>query len=188
MLIISYQNFSNVSPTDWDKSQALNVIKEMNEFEKNNPEGPKTLATPQSGNDLESVSNDWLQRQGSLLLNGYDKKLEAKLNDKLNSWVENLTAKDQTEKDIINGAQEQSGVSQKDSKISQPNSKQKQNLRFSRVNSLNYDLGTNSCLNLTANPGNTHLNFSQILSSNTKLGLEHHTSNNKTQMIFKYEW
>jgi len=183
MLIISYQNFSSVNPTAWDNSHALKIMKEMNEFEKNNSDKKPTLATPQSGEDLKSVGNDWLQRQGSLLLNGYDKKLEAAMNAKLNSWFQDDSRNPAPQNNF------QSADTTSDSSAEKPQQKgAKQSLRFSRVNSLKYEIGTNSCFDLTADPGNAHLNFSQILSSNTKLGLEHRTSDNKTQMMFKYEW
>jgi hypothetical protein len=184
MLVISFQNFSSVGPSEWDSANTLKIMKEMSEFEKNNPD-KSVLATPQGGNDFRSVSNDWMQRQGSILLNGYDKKLEAALNDKLNAWVQEITRKDpMNEESPANGG----GSAAANGGASEPRKKTKQNLRFARVNSLKYDLGEASCFNLTADPGDTHLDYSQALSSNTRLGLEHRTSDNKTQMFLKYEW
>lgn len=186
MLIISYQNFSGVQESDWDSAVTLKIMQEMKDFEKKDQGAVTPLATPQSGSDLKSVSNDWVERQGSLILNGYDKKIEAKVNDKLNTWVRLLSPKKNDEEP----PPPNTGANSKESPKTQesPTRENKQNLRFSRVNSLKYDLGTNSCLDLTADPGNTRFNFSQALTSNTKLGLEHRTLDNKTQMTFKYEW
>jgi hypothetical protein len=189
MLIISYQNFSSVSPQEWDSTSTLKVLNEMNEFSRHDPQQKAALATPQSGRDLKSVSNDWMQRQGSIILNGYDKKLESAMNDKLNSWVQEITRKD-TEDEAPKDPKT-SAVNDKNSSNagSSPSTKKtKQNIRFSRVNSLKYEVGDASSFGFTADPGNTHLDFNQSLSSNTKMGVEHRTNDNQTQMFFKYEW
>lgn len=181
MLVISYQNFSSVNSTEWDSANALKIIHEMQDF-KENKAATLPLANPESGNNLQSISQDWAQRQGSLLLNGYDKKLESAMNDKLNSWVQELSEKEDSE-DLQNNRDNREASE----KNSAPK-KSKQTLRFSRVNSLKYDLGSNSCLDLTADPGSTRLNYSQALSRNARVGVEHRTANSQTQMFLKYEW
>lgn len=189
MLFISYQNFSSVSPSAWDSTSSLKIINEMNAFQSGD-KVPETLATPQGGSDFESVRNDWMQRQGSILLNGYDKKLEAAMNDKLNNWVHEITRKDpETGDEATVAADGSAGASENPAAAqSSEQRKIKQNLRFSRINSLKYDLGENTCMNLTADPGNTRVDLSQTLSRNTKLGFEHRTADSKTQMFLKYEW
>jgi hypothetical protein len=183
MLMISYQNFSNVDSSEWDSTTTLKIVKEMNEFEKNNTSKP-VLATPAGGSDLKSVSDNWVQRQGAIILNGYDKKLEHAMNDKLNEWVQDITRKDPMSEESAVAKGEGGNPSQSP----EEERKRKQNLRFARINSLKYDLGETTCVDLTADPGNTHLNYSQALSSNSKMGLEHRMSDNQTQMFFKYEW
>ncbi|MBC7370957.1 MAG: hypothetical protein H7326_05290, partial [Bdellovibrionaceae bacterium] len=177
MLMISYQNFSNVSSNEWDSADTLKIMNEMSEFEKNNPSKP-VIATPQGGSDLKSVSNDWMERQGSILLNGYDKRLESAMNEKLNSWVQDIST------DASAASADAVATSEP---VPEPGAdtsrKTKNNFRFARLNALKYDIGESTCLDLTADPGNTRLNYSQTLSSNTKLGVEHRTSDNKTQML-----
>ena len=189
VLLISYQNFSNVPTNEWDSADTLKIMNEMSEFEKANPNRP-ILATPQGGSDLKSVSNDWMERQGSILLNGYDKRMEAALNDTLNSWVQNISAKDSPSEPKRNDASGTVALSEPvpATQTAEASPRTKQNFHFSRVNALKYDLGESTCLNLVADPGNARLNYSQTISSNTKLGVEHRTSDNKTQMLFKYEW
>lgn len=187
MLFISYQNFSSVSPSDWDSTSSLKIINEMNAFQAVD-KVPESLATPQGGKDFESVRNDWMQRQGSILLNGYDKKLEAAMNDKLNSWVHDITRKDPETGELTTVTEGGSTPANASPVQSSEQHKLKQNLRFTRVNALKYDLGENTCMNLTADPGNTRFDLSQTLSRNTKLGVEHRTADSKTQMFLKYEW
>lgn len=160
----------------------------MKAFQENDKQ-PEVLAAPQAGSDFQSVRNDWMQRQGSLLLNGYDKKLEVAMNEKLNSWVREITKKDVSEED--SGSTPQDGSSSEkrsEAQEASPSQKAKPSLRFSQVNSLNYDLSENTCMNLTADPSNTRLNLSQALTPHTKFGVEHRTANSQTQMFLKYEW
>lgn len=190
MLFISYQNFSSVSSGEWDSTTSLKIINEMNAFRAGD-KVPETLATPQSGSDLQSVKNDWMQRQGHILLNGYDKKLEKAMNDKLNSWVKEITAKEEPAENASAqpaGGESPTAGQNAEAKASEDPHKLKQNLRFTRVNSLKYDIGDMTSVNLTADPGNTHVDVSQTLSPNAKFGLEHRTANSQTQMFLKYEW
>ncbi|WP_413289964.1 hypothetical protein [Bdellovibrio sp. HCB337] len=184
MLVISYQNFTSVNSSEWDSANTLKIIHEMQDFQKGETTPTSALATPTGGGDLQSVGTSWAQRQGSLLLNGYDKKLESAVNDKLNSWVQELSSDDVSE-DLQTSSAEKSDKAENTSTTSK---KSKQNLRFARVNSLKYDLGTNSCLDMTADPGNTRFNFSQTLTQRAKVGVEHRTADSQTQMFLKYEW
>lgn len=187
-VFISYQNFTSVNSEEWDSTNTLKIIQEMNQFESKEKPLPGALATPQGGSDLKSVSNDWMQRQGSLILNGYDKKLEAAMNEKLNSWVDSLRDPSEPEDSpaaTANSAN-QSYISG-DSGSSKGPAKRRQNLRFARVNSLKYEFG-DACLDMTADPGNTRFNYSQSLFVRTRLGVEHKTADNQTQMFLKYEW
>lgn len=186
LLAISYQNFSSVSPSDWDSTSSLKIINEMNAFHANDKQ-PSAIATPQGGSDFRSIRDDWMQRQGTIILNGYDKRLEAAMNSTLNSWVQGITKKDPEE---VNGsgASTLGENSSEENSDGSPPSKSKQNLRFARVNSLKYDLSENTCMNLTADPGNTRFDLSQTLSRNAKFGVEHRTADSKTQMFLKYEW
>lgn len=179
MLLAAYQNFSSVSPGDWDSSSSLKIINEMNEF-RSDEKRPEKLAAPQSGSDLRSVSNDWMQRQGSILLNGYDKELESAMNEKLNSWFQDPESSAEQTSEANAGDQA--------NYLTSPSQKNKQNLRFARINSLKYDFDEKLCLNLTADPGNTRLDLSQTFNSRTRIGVEHRTANSQTQMFLKYEW
>lgn len=185
MLFISYQNFSSVNPDAWDSTSSLKIINEMNAFHAGD-KLPAAIATPQGGSDFKSVSNDWMQRQGSIILNGYDKRLEAAMNSTLNSWVQEIIQKDAEE--MHSSEATTVGENSPETSDGSAAAKSKQNLRFSRVNSLKYDLGENTCMNLTADPGNTRLDLSQTLSRNAKFGVEHRTADSKTQMFLKYEW
>jgi len=189
LLFIGYQNFSSLNPNEWDSTNTLKIMHDMDQFNKNDHQAA-SLATPQSGSDFQSVRNDWVQRQGSIILNGYDKKLESMMNDKLNSWVHEITKKDSSEEGSTTGVSASGPASSANS--SQPatseTKKSKQSLKFTRINSLKYELDEKSCFNFTADPGNAHLDYSQALSLNSKLGLEHRTSDNKTQMFWRYEW
>jgi len=187
MLAISYQNFSSIEPSEQDSLNTLKIIDEMNHFQKGTTENP-ALAVPAGGHDLKSVSNDWAQRQTSLWLNGYDKKLESALTAKLNSWTESLlnSKEDAAESPTAQETAEAPGELQKpalgDSHKVRPS------LRFARLNSLKYDLGGSSSLDLTADPGNTRFNYTQALSQRTRFGLEHKTAGRQTQMFLKYDW
>lgn len=188
MLAISYQNFSSIEPSDQDSLNTLKIIDEMNRFQKGNKEPPALLAPPAGGHDLKSVSNDWAQRQTSLWLNGYDKKLESALTAKLNSWTESLlsskedAAESPTAQDTAGSPGELQKPDLGDSHKMRPS------LRFARLNSLKYDLGENSSLDLTADPGNTRFNYTQALTQRTRFGLEHKTAGRQTQMFLKYDW
>jgi hypothetical protein len=180
MLLISYQNFSSINSKEWDATSSLKIINEMNNFESSGKHA-ETLAIPQSGSNLQSISNDWMQRQGSILLNGYDKELESAMNEKLNSWVYKITRTETAEETMPNESTEVKSKSAESKKMNQK-------LRFSRINSLKYDLDEKICMDLTANPGDTRFNLSQSLSDKAKVGIEHRTAGSQTQMFLKYEW
>lgn len=181
MLLIGYQNFTSIDSEQWDSARSIEIINEMNAFREADLNKKAPLAEPQSGSDLQSITNDWAQRQGQILLNGYDKKLEASLNETLNSWVEDLSSDEDSEKTASTSAPS----TNKDSESSH---KSKQNLRFASLNTLKYDFSTNTCLDLTADPGNTRLNLSRSLNQNAKFGIEHRTANSQTQMFLKYDY
>jgi hypothetical protein len=188
LLFISYQNFSSVNSKDWDSASSLKIINEMNAFESSDKQA-EALATPQNGDDLQSIGNDWMQRQGSIILNGFDKKIEYAMNEKLNSWAHEITRKDPPEEPIADGSTEVKSSKESLTRSQATDSQKiKQNLRFSRINSLKYDLGEKTCMDLTADPGNTRFNLSQSLTSRAKVGVEHRTADNQTKMFLKYEW
>jgi hypothetical protein len=185
MLLISYQNFTPVDYNEFDSAETLKIMQDMRNFEQG--EGSSnSLAAPTGGSDLESVTSNWAERQGTVLLNGYDKKVEAAMNEKLNAWVQDLSAKDPAEEQQLstekNDNQEAVNFSTPEEK------KRKQNLRFARINSLKYEIGESTSFNVTADPGNTRLNYSQAVNQKTKVGVEHKTSDRQTQMFLRYDW
>lgn len=192
-LVISYQNFSSVESDRWDSAQTLKIINEMQTFDKNNP-SPTTLATPSGGSDFESVRDNWMQKQSTLLLNGADKRLEKAMNDKLNSYLEDIksmaaSAPPPTSEVSYTETSDKSASPAGTQNTSEPEKKKmRQNLRFSRVNALKYEFGESSCVDFVADPGNTRFNYSQTLNLSTKMGLEHRSADNLTQMFLRYEW
>jgi hypothetical protein len=61
-------------------------------------------------------------------------------------------------------------------------------LKFPRPNAIRYEFSPEARLDLIANPGDTRLNYSQAYNERTKVGVEHSTSSQQTQMYLRYEW
>jgi hypothetical protein len=53
---------------------------------------------------------------------------------------------------------------------------------------IKYEVGNDASFNLIANPGETLLNYSQVYNAQTRVGIEHATSKNQTQMFLRYDW
>jgi hypothetical protein len=187
MLLIGYQNFSTPTTKEWDSQTSLKIIQEMQQFEKTDPGVPTELAVPQSGSDFESVRNNWAERQSKLLLNGYDKKFEDAVNDTLNSYIQKLTQREPADESPHNSetADKESTAAASGEK---PAPKKPIALKFPRPNMIKYEVSSNSSFNVIADPGNTRVNYSQAYNDHTRIGIEHKTSSQQTQMFLNYDW
>jgi len=81
-IFVCYQNFSQLTTEELSTLDRLQELKSLN----GQPDLPQ-LAKPQGGKDLESVSSDWLQRQGSIWLDGRDQRWVESMNQRLNNWL-----------------------------------------------------------------------------------------------------
>lgn len=195
MLLIGYQNFSVPTSAEWDSQHALKVIQEMQEFQKNDPGLPQELAVPQGGSDFESVRNNWAERQSKLLLNGFDKKVENIVNDKINAFVQSFIQREPAEDTApVEGSVDMASVSPKSTptdltkSIVASEEKPRHILKFPRPNMIKYEVGSDASVNVIANPGETLVNYSQAYNARTHMGIEHATSKGQTQMFFRYDW
>jgi hypothetical protein len=213
LLILSYQNFSDVAPSEWDGQTALKVIHEMQDFERTDPGLRPELAVPEGGHDFESVRNNWAERQSKILLNGFDKRVEDAVNDRLNSYLRALTSRDAASEsstpkaeplhatrtmaaiDPTAGEPAASGIPENlarpvntNASIAAETPRPRNALKFPRPNAIRYEFTPEARLDLIANPGDTRLNYSQAYNERTKVGVEHSTSGQQTQMYLRYEW
>jgi hypothetical protein len=158
------------APASTDLQDARVVIEEMSHYQTAEP----SLVAPQSGHDLNSVAADWAQRQGSAWLGGADKRFVASLNEQLNNWLQ--------------GDAPATEPPRASSEVSSPESSTKKNWHFTRINSLQYDMNQGSQLTMHLEGDGGHIDYSQNIDKRTKLGIEHQSANNQTQVLLKYDW
>lgn len=139
-------------------------------------ERPEILP-PEGGHDLNSVAADWAQRQGHLWLNGADQRLVASLNERLHSWLGGDSKEDGK------AAPPTTGAATGDKKSSWQN-----DLHFTRVNSVRYDMEENTRLTLHLEGDGGHIDYVRDLGKNARLNLEHQAANNQTRLSLRYEW
>ncbi|MBO9665188.1 MAG: hypothetical protein J7501_00040 [Bdellovibrio sp.] len=169
LILVCYQNFG---PLNLEDQKTLERMREMQKLQRQ----PASLgiATPQSGSDLASVSGDWMQRQGHLLLNGRDKEILDTINHRLSTWFDSVTAGESPAADTQGG--------RKPASLEAPAA-----FRFSRVNEMEYR-AQDAIFSCSLNFDGAHLDYSHKLSSNTHLGVDHWTGKNQTQVLLKYNW
>ncbi|MGE5086488.1 MAG: hypothetical protein ACM3MG_09330, partial [Bacillota bacterium] len=128
-----------------------------------------------SGKDLESVSSDWLRRQGSLWLDGRDQRWVESMNQRLNSWLASHK--------VAAGAS-----SAENNKSIKGDTGEHGEFRFTRINEMEYRWTKNSVLTCSLQENGAHLDYSQKLSANTRLGFDHWTGKSQTQVHLNYNW
>lgn len=172
LIFVCYQNFSQLTAEELNTLDRLQELKTLN----GHPELPQ-LAKPQGGRDLESVSGDWLQRQGSIWLDGRDQRWLESMNQRLNNWL--ATHKK---------AAGRTPASNDQSAKSDDHDDGGGEFRFTRINEMEYRWTKDSILTCSLQGDGAHLDYSKKLSSNTHLGFDHWTGKSQTQVHLKYNW
>ncbi|MNT60681.1 hypothetical protein D3C72_1982760 [compost metagenome] len=133
---------------------------------------------PRNGDSIESVRNDWLQRQSSLILNGADQRLLDSINDKITGIFIDETPAPVPEKTA--GRQPAS--------IDEKPSRSPASVRFTRINSVEYKDESGTNINASWESDGAHVDYSQKLSDNAQIGVGHKSTNSETQFLLKYNW
>lgn len=169
-LFVAYQNFESLSEEDL---RTLEIMKQMTELEKTSVSSK--VAIPRKGRDLASVRDDWVEQQGSLLLDGADQRLL----DTLNHKIQSLFKSDETSSakaEISEGESASAEASVMD------------NFRFATLNRMEYRWSESSQLSCILETQGASLDYSQRLSHNTSWGVVHQGSENQTQLVLKHQW
>jgi hypothetical protein len=175
-LILGYQNFGALTADDLKMAEALNDLKQLAGCSAERP----MIATPQSGNSIEGVRNDWIQRQGSLWINGADQRLLDTINEKITNLMEDEKPKVEPVKSA--GRQPASVVEEK------PAARFPASVRFTRINAMDIKLFDNTRINASWENDGAHVDYSQKISDNTQIGIGHKTMNSETQFLLNYKW
>ncbi|MNT62280.1 hypothetical protein D3C72_1999870 [compost metagenome] len=135
------------------------------------------LAVPRSGSSLESVREDWIQRQGALILNGADQRLLDVINDKITG----VFVADEKPAVPENSARGPASVEEKPSRL--PAS-----VRFTRINAMELKTDGGANVNASWEADGAHIDYQQKISDNTQIGVGHKSLNSETQSLLKYNW
>ncbi|MFM6929477.1 MAG: hypothetical protein ACKOX6_13495 [Bdellovibrio sp.] len=172
LLFVCYQNFGQLTLDE------LNTIDRLQELRGlSSASDTPQLAKPQGGKDLESVSGDWLQRQGSIWLDGRDQRWVESMNQRLNNWLA-------THKTAAGAAPPHSNSAN----LKTDDRDDGGEFRFTRINEMEYRWTKDSVLTCSLQGDGAHLDYSKKLSSNTHLGFDHWTGKSQTQVHLKYNW
>ena len=167
IIFVCYQNFSPLSEED---RRTLAVMEEL----KNMSDEPTSLVAPRQGRDLASVRDDWVDRQSKVWLGGADQRLLDSVNARLQSWLGNDDALEESEPTAGTLANREEAEPQK--------------FRFATINKVEYKWDQSSLLSCSAEGQGTKLDYSKAWSKNAQLGVEHNVSGNQTQVLLKYRW
>lgn len=172
LIFVCYQNFSQLTADELNTLDRLQELKTL----KDHPELPQ-IANPQGGKDLESVTSDWLQRQGSIWLNGRDQRWVELMNQRLNNWLTTHKA-----------AADRAPANDDESPKTETHKNDGGEFHFARINEMEYRWTKDSVLTCSFQGDGAHLDYSQKLSSNTHLSFDHRTDKSQTQVHLKYTW
>jgi hypothetical protein len=144
------------------------------------PSGMDTslIATPQAGNDLGSVSQDWMTRQAHLLTGGADEKILADFNKSVSNMMKTDTA-DGTDTSGRGPASKQDD----DSWGIQPTS-----MKLTALNRVEFGLANEVKIACTYQGSSVRVDLSKAISKSMDINLQHDTNQNTSSMHLKYNW
>ncbi|MES2966110.1 MAG: hypothetical protein V4760_19680 [Bdellovibrionota bacterium] len=194
-LFISFQNFSNVplavlqpqlstayaravSPTDGRA--------DMRELAPPKPadEDDSVIAVPQSGNDLESVGQDWMTRQTNAITGGAEQKILDKMNRKMNRWVNGPDAgTPKREPGSVTGVPRTERVASERTDSVRP-----KNVRFSRVNKMDMDLAGDTHLSCQYKGNSVQWDLTRNVVGDVDLNIRHDSRDSANSIHLKYNW
>jgi hypothetical protein len=157
------------------------------------PERPRdfffreSLVTPTSNGDLNSVGQDWMIRQTSVLTEGADQKLVADINRSMGRWLrwEDVQGEPWPDPDSSGEDSGTSGGSEGDGGrlFLKPKS-----MRFAQVNKIVIDWSHDVSLTCAATGGTMLVNITKPIGASTFVDLEHNSSRGTSSLHFNFTW
>ena len=143
---------------------------------RNDPK-PSYIAQPRSGNDLSSVSGDWMMRQTHLLTGGAEQKLLEDMNRSLNKGMSRIMAS-YAPATPVEGAAPQK----------QSSSEDLQPMRFTHVNRMQMDFSVNTNLSCFWKGDSVEWDLSRKLDRGFDVKLRHQSRDAKSSVLINYDW
>ena len=200
ILSISFQNFSSiplgilnphistaearaVSPSDG--SADIRKLAPQKPVEQDDP----IVATPQSGGDLDSVSQDWMSRETHLITGGAEQKVLDKMNRRMSRWLAS------TPDEKAQGPQGQPGNGST-SALQTPSEPeggllsivQPKSVRFTKMNQMDMSFENDAHLSCLFRGDSMQLDLSKNVIGNVDVNLRHDTHDDANSVHLKYSW
>lgn len=157
------------------------------------PERPRdfsfreSLVTPTSNGDLNSVGQDWMIRQTSVLTEGADQKIVADINRSMGRWLrwEDVQGEPWPDPDSSGGDSDSSSGSEGDGGrlFLKPKS-----MRFAQVNKIVIDWSHDVSLTCAATGATMLVNITKPIGASTFVDLEHNSSRGTSSFHFNFTW
>ena len=186
---IFFQNFtsiplSNLRPhllsAQAKASAAEDGSADIRDLAPNKPSGmdAPTIASPQSGNDLNSIGQDWITRQAHLITGGADEKILADINKRMSNMMKS---------DVENGTDTSRGPASVEAKDDwggmQPTS-----MRLTAINRVEFGLANEIKIACTYQGSSVRVDLSRSISKRMDVNLQHDTGANSSTLHLKYNW
>lgn len=212
LMIVSFQNFTGLPleklKPEFPQAKAYRKTADGSmDIRDLAPEKPSMtdnslLTAPTSGNDLGSVSRDWMERQGKSLAGGADERLLASINRKIERWMrfEPVNGESWPEPgDDSSGSKGEGSDDGGDSAPSTPGMPsfpggedmfglKPTSVRLANLNQLELGFRNRSHLSCQVNGSNVQLDLSRPLSERMDVNLRHDSGQQSNSVLLKYNW
>lgn len=146
------------------------------------------IASPHSGKDLNSVSQDWMKRQAFIITGGAEERFLVDVNKRINRFFQ-FKPEDSSDDtgDIPSSSAPNSGEkpAPRASSLRFP---KPTSMRFTTINRLQLDFGSSSSLSCSFLGDNLQWDFNRPLSNRFDVGLRHESTNSKSSVLLNYSW
>lgn len=158
-------------------------------------EEKRVIAAPQTGSNLEAVSQDWMMRQTNLITGGAEQRFLNDVNKRLNRIV---TKKDPTEADATAAADDKA-TNKKGSRgpasigpaqiaDEKPAGFKPTSLRVMSINRVQLGLANNTQFSCSFEGSNLRWDVSHPLGKTFDVNVRHETAESKSSLHLNYNW
>lgn len=208
LLIVSFQNFSGIPleklKPELPQARALRLTTQdstdIREWAPEKPTGTDepSLASPTSGDDLDSISRDWLSKQSQLMTGGAEQRLIASVNKRLERWMKFEPVQGEPWPEPGDDSSSSDDSSESGEGTASPQAPQDPNdifssltptsIRLLSANKIEVNFASRTHLSCMVNGGQLELDLNQPITGNFGVDLRHRSGAQANSVHLNYSW
>lgn len=166
----------------WARTEGQGDIREIAPRRPASLDAP-VIAAPMSGDNLESISQDWMQRQANLITGGQDQILLKEMNQKMNSAFRQMSGSGDAEP-----GEEASRSPASLSRESADEASMVPPIKFTALNRFEVGLPSDANLSCAVQGSSMQFDLSRTVGERVNVNLRHDTSTNSNTVRLHYTW